>query len=69
MYYPATSTRLKVDARAPALNGGWWSPYQRQAPIALGSMPQGVLVLQQATSKARYESDLSSDVAIWTPSN
>lgn len=69
MWFQATFTPLRVDESPQVLNGGWWSPFRRQERIVSASTSVGTHVQLPATSKARYESDQSSDVVIWTRSS
>lgn len=68
MYYRETSTQQKVDASPPALNGGWWSPYQLRALTVLDLTNKDSPVRLLTTSKVHYENDLLSGVVIWTRS-
>lgn len=69
MWFQATFTQPRVEGNRQVLNGGWWSPFRRRERIVSGLMNADTLVLLPATSKARYESDQSSDVVIWTRSS
>lgn len=69
MLFQATFTPPRVAGNHQVLNGGWWSPFRRQERIVSGLMSADTLVRLPATSKARYESDQSSDVVIWTRSS
>jgi len=62
-------TPLRAEENLPALNGGGWSPFRRRERIVSVLTNVGTLVRLPATSKARYESDQSSDVVIWTRSS
>lgn len=69
MLFQATSTLLRVEGNPPVLNGGWWSPFRRQERIVSVLTSAGTLVQLPATSRALFESDQSSDVAILTQYN